>query len=310
MDRFSQEIQQILNRQQILEFLKANRQNANISHNIYAAQITAQCRNRPTSVEQFKTVLAYLCIVFILFAALLLILCVLLNLPVWEASTNSSPTANLTQSPLEKAEAAIKSGDYDTARAILTDKMEEYPYGTFYFITYSRLCQLEGRHDEAAMTMINFLNNVNGTQNVQTSNNQLYIQLKELTGPFSPDVEKSYQECVTACEESIENFNFLKTLIENKKYKLALRFCDSMRQENVTDYQLYTYYFTCYTELGEYEECASYFLSLVANWNEISYTDRLLLESPVQNNLDKLKPHVSAETQEKIDAACLQLDQD
>ncbi|MEZ3447039.1 MAG: DUF4143 domain-containing protein [Lachnospiraceae bacterium] len=32
--------------------------------------------------------------------------------------------------------------------------------------------------------------------------------LKELTSPFSPDVEKAYQECMAACEKSIENFAF------------------------------------------------------------------------------------------------------
>ncbi|MDE7206069.1 MAG: hypothetical protein K2N90_02730, partial [Lachnospiraceae bacterium] len=156
----------------------------------------------------------------------------------------------------------------------------------------------------AAMVLIDYLNNVSGTQNIQKGNG-LYMKLKELTGPFSPDVENAYQECIAECEESIENFNYLDMLLEKEKYQMALRFCDSMKQENVTDYYLYEYYFISYTQLGNYEECAAYFLNLAEAWDEEgeTFSYRLPLKGFIQNKLDKLRPNVSKTTQEKIDAA-------
>ena len=107
----------------------------------------------------------------------------------------------------------------------------------------------------------------------------LYKQLKELTGPFSPDVDKAYEECVSACAKSAENFAILDALIKSKKYQLALRFCDSLKQEDVTDHYLDTYYFKCYMQLEQYEVCADYFLSLANEWKseDDALTSRLTI---------------------------------
>lgn len=56
------------------------------------------------------------------------------------------------------------------------------------------------------MTMINFLNSSHYAQNMQNNQNMLYMRLTELNGPFSPDIEKANQECIAACEKSMENF--------------------------------------------------------------------------------------------------------
>ncbi len=313
MEFFHQEIQEILHRQQILELLKANRQNTYIFHDIYAARIIAHYRHKTSTARQFKTVLAYLLIACIPFCGLLfmLILGAMLLLSGTEPSTDIvSSTTNTTQSPWQKAEAAMKKGDYDTARAFFIEAKETYPLNGIILIDYAELLQREDQHDEAAMMLIDFLNNVSGTQNIKDGD-KVYMKLKELTGPFSPNVEEAYQNCISACEDSLENFEFLDSLIESEKYRLALHFCDAMHEENVAACNLCTYYYMCYTQLGEYEECAVYFLDLADQWEQESLPiNAQELKIRVRGKLKELRPFVCESTQQKIDATLLKLERD
>lgn len=303
METLDVQIREMIHKQQVLEYLKASGRNMEAFSDGYAEKIIVQCRQGFGPVKRLQKILARLVIVCILLSSLLGAAFVFLPVSFWD-------TPDGTQYPVKRAEAAMESGDYDTARAILSEEMAKSPNNGYYLIYYAELCQREGRHDEAATVLIDFLNNMIGTQNIQDGNG-LYMKLKELTGPFSPDVEKAYQECMVACEESVENFAYLKALIENENYKRALRFCDSMKREGAVDNYLYTYYFTCYMHLEKYEECAVYFLSLADKWEEGEEEDflfRLPFKGFICNNLNELKPYVSENTQKKIDDACLRLE--
>lgn len=300
-------IKEILRRQQVLESLKANCHSAALSSDAYAQKITARCGRESGSAARTRNALTILLLVVILLSALMFFLFMLAGLLLL---SDPPVTGGITADyPLGRAKTAMQDGNYDTAHAILSEELDKNPKSAFALSTYAELCQLEGRHDEAAQTLIDYLDNISGTQNIQDGN-LLYIQLEELTDPLSPDVEKARQKCLASCRESIENFNFLNTLIENGKYQMALNFCDSMRQQNVTDYNLYTYYFTCYTQLEKYEECAAYFLSLSDEWQTEGdiFTFRLPLKFTIRDKLNELKPYVSEATQQKIDDACLLLD--
>ena len=301
MESHDKEICEALHKQQVLEYLKGDCQDTDISSNDYAKKILAQCRRTTAPVRYIKNILSYSFIVLTLLFTVLSIFDISLSTLFSEFSTDNDMGMS---NDLSKAKTEIFNGNYESARTILLDLMKESPNNGYILPTYAELCQLEGRYDEAAMVLIDYLNNVSGTQTIQKGNG-LYMKLKELTGPFSPDVENAYQECLEECEKSIENFNYLDTLLKTQKYQTGLRFCDSMKQENVTDYYLYEYYFISYTQLGKYEECAAYFLSLADAWNEEgeTFSYRLPLKGFIQDKLNELRPNVSEITQEKIDAA-------
>lgn len=302
------EIYTALHKQQVLEYLKGNYQGADLSSNTYAQKILSKCGKVSTPFRSIAYIPLYFFAAFTLLFTMSSLLG-LLGITIYTLLSESSiGNSTNTLSNLDIAQMEISTGNYESARAILIDMIEEDPNNGYILITYSELCQLEGRYDESATVLIHYLNNVSGIQNVQKDNG-LYRKLKELTGPFSPDVENAYQECITECEESIENFNFLDVLLETQRYQMALRFCDSMKQEGATDYYLYHYYYTSYTQLGKYEECAAYFLGLADAWEEEGevFSFRLPLKGSIEDNLEQLKPYVSGTTQEQIDAACSKL---
>lgn len=322
MEAFNQEISELLHRQQVLESIKAGSRNEDILSNAYAKNIISQCRhhNSPLGLLRTIPVAAFIAVNLLFAITVLFFISIVLSISPNNSDNNATTIPLISKNPspdttLGQAELAMTNGDYDTARSILTKEMAEHPYGPFSFIDYSILCHLEGNQDEAAIIIVNFINDIYGTQNISSSNNYLYRCLLELTGPFSPDVGNAYTECLTACEKSIENFKSLDSFIKNKDYDLALQLCDSMQQENTTAAELCKYYRTCYMNLGEYEYCAAYFLSfaeeyLAEEWPPKAYPHLSLSGNTIQTTLTELKPYVSAETQEKIDAACLLLEQD
>lgn len=309
---FNREIHELLYRQQVLESLKTNHQNGDFLSNAYAENIIFQCRHKTTPGKLLKTIpaaafIAVNCLFTITILFFILISILLFGIPDLLSGNfrNDSVAKRMLESPYaNEAEIAMRNGDYDTARSILTEKMAASPYGAFFFIDYSILCQLEGNQDEAAMTMVNFLNNSYFPQNIQSSQNLIYMRLTELTGPFSPDVQRAYQECIAACQQSMENFASLDSFMENEEYQLALQLCNSMQHENTRADLLCLYYYTCYTNLGEYEKCAAYFLNLAEECQLEGYPYLLLPSITIKDKLTELKPYVSTETQQKIDDAC------
>lgn len=306
------EINEILHRQQTLEYLKTPYRPENICPDDYAKKIIGQCNRQNILIKQTRQILANLMIVIGLFCIGAITLGFLLILPTL-INIDQPPSVKFHPSPdtpLGQAEIAIENGDYDTARAIFEEEKEKNPINGIILINYAEFCQLEGQHDEAAMLLINYLNDVSGTQNIEDGNG-IYMKLKELTGPFSPDVEEAYQNCIAACDTAMENYEFLDSLMESEKYRLALHFCDAMHEENVTANNLCRYYYKCYTQLGEYEECAAYLLQLADQWEkEFSPLNATMLKYQVENRLEELRPFVCESTQQKIDAALLKLRQD
>lgn len=301
---FDKDIYTALHKQQVLEYLKGNYQGADLSSNAYAQKILSKCRKVSTPFKSIVHIPLYFFAAATLLFTMLSILGIF-GITIYTLQSKLSVDNDVdASSNLDIAQMEISNGNYESARTILVDMIEKDPNNGYILITYSELCQLEGRYDESATVLINYLSNVSGIQNVQKGNG-LYMKLKELTGPFSPDVENAYQECIAECEESIENFNYLDALLETQRYQMALRFCDSMKQEGVTDYYLYDYYFKSYTQLGKYEECAAYFLSLADAWAEEGevFSFQLPLKGFIQDKLEQLKPHVSETTQKQIDAA-------
>lgn len=297
------EIGKALHKQQVLECLKGGCQDADILSNAYAKEILARCRHTIPLVSYIKNILPYSIIALTLLFTVFSIFDIspMTLLSKFYVDDNIAESREISE--LSKAQMELSNGNYDSARTILLDLMEDPNHG-YVLPTYAQLCQLEGRHDEAAMVLVNYLTNVSGTQNIQKGNS-LYMKLQELTGPFSPDVETALEECIAKCDESIENFNYLQELMELQRYQMVLHFCDSLKQENVTDYQLYEYYFKSYVHLEKYEECAAYFLSLAKAWDDEgeSFSFRLPPKSFIQDKLDILKPYVSKATREKIDGA-------
>lgn len=74
MESWNQNIQKILYKQQVLEFLKAGRQQDSVSSDAYAASITAQCRRKPPTVTRILKISAYI------FTVLLLLFCLLMGM--------------------------------------------------------------------------------------------------------------------------------------------------------------------------------------------------------------------------------------
>lgn len=315
------EIRELLYRQQLLESIKSGRTDKALLSNAYAKYIFFHCsgnyRRKTSPAGLLKTIPAacFIAVNLLCTMAALFYLLILLLVPSDWLSTDpvqDSVVKRRLENPYaNEAETAMRNGDYDTARSILTEKMAEHPNGILLFIDYSILCHLEGNQDEAAMTMVNFLNNNYGTQNVPSRRGMLYQWMTELPGPFSPDVETAYQECMAACDKSIANFASLESFLENGEYQSALQLCDSMQHQNTNAELIYNYYYTCYMKLEKYEDCAAYFLGLANEWQTEEFpSTRLPFKSAIVQNLTELKPYVSTETQQKIDDACVMLEQE
>lgn len=298
--------------------LKSGRKDKALLSNAYAKNIlfhcSGNCRRKTSPASLLKTIPAA-CFIAVNLLCTMVALLILLLVPSDWLSTDpvqDSVVTELLETPYaNEAETAIRNGDYDTARSILTEKMAEHPNGALLFIDYSILCHLEGNQDEAVMTMVNFLNNNYGTQNILSRRGMLYRWMTELPGPFSPDVETAYQECMAACDQSIANFASLDSFLENGEYQSALQLCDSIQLQNTNADHLYIYYYTCYIKLGKYEDCAAYFLGLAKEWQTEKFpSTRLPFKSEIVRKLTELKPYVSTETQQKIDDACVMLEQE
>lgn len=91
MESLNQNIQKILHKQQILEFLKTGRQQDYVTNDAYAANITAQCRRKPPIVMRILKISAYIFSVLLLlfcllFSVIYLLLETLSNIPIPDSS--------------------------------------------------------------------------------------------------------------------------------------------------------------------------------------------------------------------------------
>ena len=293
----------ILYKQQAFEYLK--KQNITSKHqfqelygktsNTYSSQILKQCirMNRHTGIYRLSFIFSNI------LAAAILSVAVILLINAWTPS--SAPEAP-KESPYSLAQDAINDGNSKNARTIL--ESNHIPSNTFAgAIAYSKLYELEKKYDQSADVIITFNTDIMGTQNILKAS-PLYTRMTELQDMnLSSEEREKFDTCMNACKQSAANLASISTLIENKNYEVALVLCDALKANGSSEYILFDFYHTCYTNLKEYE---TYALKLIHLANEGIKEKEFSYQLPelthVKYYLKDVYPHVSLETQKKIDA--------
>ena len=96
-------------------------------------------------------------------------------------------------------------------------------------------------------------------------------------------------------------FKRLVTKVETILNEIALVLCDALKANGSSEYILSDFYHTCYMNLKEYETYALKLIHL-ANEGKKEFSYQLPELIHVQYYLKDVYPHVSSETQKKIDA--------
>lgn len=328
------EIKEILQKQQELEYLKSldassfkRNRDAVSPVSSYGEQVLKQCRdyNRRLNHKKLQRSLTVsLCICLLLFTIAYTLRIRLIDFGYLPDSTHLSDSENLAEVPLTekdfeslssaekaywesysgRAEIEMTKENFDEAEKIIKEGIEEYPNGFAIYLTYSRLCQKEQNFDKAADIIIEFIEMKLGVKNI-AEGSPLYKELKNINGPFSPEMEKKYQKCIADCEESISFYQSLNSLLEDKRYQPVLDLCDFRKQAGASDSTLYYYYTSAYEGLGKYEECAAYLLELAGQAkDQEDYPLHLPAEPLIRNHLEGLESNVSEDTAAEIKSAC------
>lgn len=299
----NEKLLKILYKQQAFEYLK--KQNITSKHQFqelynktsstYGSQILKQCirMNRHTGTYR----LSFICSNIL--AAAILSIAVILLINAWIPS--SAPDAP-KESPYSLAQDAINDGNAENARSIL--ESNQVPSNTFAgAIAYSKLYELEKKYEQAADVIITFITDIMGTQNILEAS-PLYTRMIELQDMnLSSEEREKFDACMNACKQSAANLASISALIENKNYEVALTLCDALKANGSSEYILFDFYHICYMNLKEYE---TYALKLIHLANEGIKEKEFSYQLPelthVKYYLKDVYPHVSLETQKKIDA--------
>lgn len=218
------------------------------------------------------------------------------------ASSSDVEDWNLPQTTVLRAESAMKENDYDLAEEILDSEKEKNTNTFAGSLTYSEVYNAQGRYDDAAEVVLNFIDNYYPTVNMHP-NAPLYQQLKNITGTLSPDVQTRYDQCITECEESGEVYDSIYALIKADRFQAALELCNTRKKDGAFDSALFEYYVDCYKGLEKYEEFADYMIGILENYPPDDSRKQLEvpLKSWVISCMEEIYPQLSPETQKKID---------
>lgn len=301
----NKKLQNILYKQQTLEYIK--KQNITSRHpfqelqnhtaNPYALQFMKQCTRINHRTKRFKFSFAFSNILTTVIFSIAMIL--LLNAWVPHPDSDSGTSTKTLYALVQEA---IDCGDAEKARSILENN--QIPSTTFAgALAYSSLYELEENYDRAADVIITFITDILGTQSIVEAS-PLYTRMTELDNmKLSPEKRAKFDTCMDACKQSAAVFTSISTLIESENYELALQLCDTQKAMGSSEYILFDFYHTCYTNLKEYEAYALKLINIateVLKEKEFSY--QLPEKTLVKYYLTEVYPHVSLETQEKINA--------
>lgn len=291
---------EILHKQQQLEYLK--KQNITSPHQLqelcsqipgeYSSQILKQCSriNHHTATYLLSFILSNILACIILLCTIIILL----------SSLHTTPK-NKFETPYTQAQEAIDNGDLQKARDIL--ERNNTPSDTFAgALTYSSLYEAEKNYDDAADVIITFITDIMGTQSILEAS-PLYTRMLEIGNLNLSSAEKvKYEACMDACRQSAAKFSSISSLIEEKDYKAALRFCDEQKANGSSEYVLFQFYYLCYTTLEEYETFALKLIDLTEKVKETGdFTYQYPNLSDIKYHLKEVYPYVSSETQTKID---------
>lgn len=293
------DIRQILQKQQDLEYLK--KQNT-------LSQVKTKQTDHGLSTPYVQKILSYIkklhfftqlewlryrfsCILAI--ALLLLIpLCMIIIGQQQFASLNYT-------SPFDQA---LDAGNTQEAHQILEENNVD-PHSFAGTLEYSKLYEKEGNYDEAVSVVLYFLTNVAGSQNLSEAS-PIYQRLVELKDyPLSDNVRSRYDAGIAACQENTVHLNAITDLIKSKDYEGALKACDQLKENGTSDNTLFYDYKQCYMALEQYEEYASYLISLekqsIKEGDQYSYQipDKYTLKQELQ----EIYELVSESTRQEID---------
>lgn len=291
----------IAHKQQNLEYLK--KQNITSPHQLqelrnqipgeYTSQILEQCSrmNHHTDTYRFSFILSNIlaCIILLITVVLLL------------SSLHSTPEPNF-ETPCTQAQEAIDNGDLQKARDIL--ESTNTPSDTFAgALTYSSLYEAEGNYNESADVIITFITDVMGTQSILEAS-PLYTRMVEIGNMELSSAEKDkYETCMNACQQSAAKFSSISALIKEENYEAALKLCDEQKANGSSEYVLFQFYCLCYTRLEDYETFALKLIDLAEKIKEVGdFTYQYPDHYDIQYYLKEVYPHVSSETQKKIDS--------
>ena len=126
-----------------------------------------------------------------------------------------------------------------------------------------------------------------------------YTRMTELQNMnLSSEEREKFDACMNACKQSAANLASISTLIENKNYEVALMLCDALKTNGNSEYILFDFYHTCYTNLKESETYALKLIHLAKERiKEKEFSYQLPELTHVKYYLKDLYPHVSSETQ-------------
>ena len=297
----NEKLLKIAHKQQNLEYLK--KQNITSPHQLqelrnqipgeYTSQILEQCSrmNHHTYTYRFSFILSNIlaCIILLITVVLLL------------SSLHSTPEPNF-ETPCTQAQEAIDNGDLQKARDIL--ESTNTPSDTFAgALTYSSLYEAEGNYDEAADVIITFITDVMGTQSILDAS-PLYTRMVEIGNMELSSAEKDkYETCMNAFQQSPAKFSSISALIKEENYEDALKLCDEQKANGSSEYVLFQFYCLCYTRLEDYETFALKLIDLAEKIKEVGdFTYQYPDHYDIQYYLKEVYPHVSSETQKKIDS--------
>lgn len=170
-------------------------------------------------------------------------------------------------------------------------------------LTYSSLYESEGNYDEAADVIITFITDVMGTQSILDAS-PLYTRMVEIGNMELSSAEKDkYETCMNACQQSAAKFSSISALIKEENYEDALKLCDEQKANGSSEYVLFQFYCLCYTRLEDYETFALKLIDLAEKIKEVGdFTYQYPDHYDIQYYLKEVYPHVSSETQKKIDS--------
>ena len=293
------DIQQILQKQQDLECLKKQntlsqvkaRQTDHQLSTPYTQKILSQIKKLHffTRMEWLRYHFSYLLAIGLL---LLIPLCMIANIQKQFSSLDYT-------SPFDQA---LDKGDTQEARQLLK-QMNLDPHSFAGTLEYSRLYETEKNYDAAVSVVLYFLTDVAGSQSLSEAS-PIYQRLVELKDyPLSDNVRSRYDAGIAACQETTVHLNAISDLIKSKDYEGALKACDQLKENGTSDNALFWDYKQCYMALEQYEEYASYLISLekqsIKEGDQYSYQipDKYTLKQELQ----EIYELVSKETRQEIE---------
>ena len=216
--------------------------------------------------------------------------------------SSESDADTYPQTLVTLAQDEIDKGNYKKAHELLEESFLQYPDSFAGTMTYFNLYQAEKNYDQAAWTLIHYLNDIYGIRNV-TETTFAYTSLQAFSGTLSEEMQKKYDECIRQCQKSAGRFQSIQNLIDTKNYTEALTLCNTLKAQNVSDSVLMDYYYKCYTELKDYESCAKYLIAyetaLKDSKDELAY---LSDHSTISYYAEQIYPYVSQKTQKELDS--------